>query len=285
MELAKFGNQYVDTKAPWSQIKVDRGACATTLYVCLRIVQSLCVMASPFLPHSSQRLWEMLGHEGEVGKQGWEYALEDVPVGRKLPKPAPLFQKLESPERAGIEDEADKLDIRVAKVLNVTDHPNAEKLIVMEIDIGTEKRTIVAGLKPYYTKEDIEGKNIIVLCNLQPAKLRGIESNGMLLAAEDGEIVSLLIDESDAGVGERVLGTERAPTITFEDFKKIRIVAGLATEKGVHVGDEDFVELEAPPGSNVILFFGEEDRGFLPFKVGEAFVSLDKDVSPGSRVS
>ncbi|UCD92729.1 MAG: methionine--tRNA ligase [Methanobacteriota archaeon] len=285
MELAKFGNQYMDTKAPWSQIREDREACATTLYVCLRIVQSLCTMASPFLPHSSQRLWEMLGNEGEVEKHGWDYALEDIPVGRKLVKPTPLFEKLESPETAGIEDETERLDIRVAKVLSATDHPDAEKLIVMEIDIGTEKRTIVAGLKPYYTREDLEGKNIIVLCNLQPAKLRGIESNGMLLAAEDGEVVSLLIDESGAKAGERVLGIEDAPVITFEDFKKLRIVAGLATEKGVQVGKEDFVELEAPSGSHIILFFGEGELGFLPFKAGETFVSLDQDVSPGSRVS
>lgn len=285
MELAKFGNQYLDTKAPWAQIKKDREACATTLYVSIRIVQSLCVMASPFLPHSSQQLWEMLRREGEVGKQSWDSALEDVLVGKKLTKPTPLFEKLEPPAEEGIEDEANMLDIRVAKVLSVEDHPNAEKLQVMKIDIGTEKRTIVAGLRGHYENEEIEGKNIIVLCNLQPAKLRGIESNGMLLAAEDGDVVSLLIDKSGANAGDRVMGTEKAPMLPFDEFQKLRIVVGLGTEKGVQVGKGEIAEVKTPRDAKVILFFGMGDRGVLPLKVGDEFVSLDKDVSPGSKVS
>ncbi|MFQ6059766.1 MAG: methionine--tRNA ligase [Thermoplasmata archaeon] len=285
MELAKFGNQYLDTKAPWFQIKQNREACTTTMYVCLRIVQSLCVMASPYLPHSSQQLWKMLGYEGDVGRQSWEKALEDLPVGRELPRPVPLFKKLESPVKEGIEDEANILDIRVAKVLAVEDHPNAEKLYVMNIDIGTERRTIVAGLKNHYGKEEIEGRNIIVVCNLQPAKLRGIESKGMLLAAVDGETVSLLLDESGAEPGERVLGTKDAPILSFEEFKKLRLVVGVPTERGLQVGKDEFARLDVPEDRGVVLFFGKGDRGFLPLKVGKAFISLDREVSPGSRVS
>ena len=80
-----------------------------------------------------------------------------------------------------------KLDLRVAKVLEVRDHPNADKLICLTIDLGTEKRQIIAGLKPYYPPESLLGRDVIVVANLAPRKMRGLESNGMLLAATVGE--------------------------------------------------------------------------------------------------
>lgn len=284
MELAKSGNQYMDTKAPWTQVREDREACATTLYVCLRIAKALAMIAYPFLPHSSEQLWKMLGHEDDIEGQKWEAALDDIPVGAKLTRPVPLFKKLESIEEEEEEEAAGMLDIRVAKVLSVEDHPDADKLQIMEIDIGTEKRTIVSGLKGHYENEDMVGMNIIVLCNLQPAKLRGIESRGMLLASESGDIVSLLIDESGASPGDRVLGTEEAPMLPFEDFKKLNLMVGLATEKGVQVGDDEFVEVEAPIGKFVPLFI-TDDKKIIPFKVGDAFVTVHKEVAPGSKVT
>ena len=80
-----------------------------------------------------------------------------------------------------------KLDIRVAKVLTVQDHPNADKLLVLTVDIGGEPRQIIAGLKPYCEPQSLVGKNIVVLANLEPRKMRGLDSNGMLLAASWGE--------------------------------------------------------------------------------------------------
>jgi methionyl-tRNA synthetase len=284
MELARSGNVYMDTKAPWSQIKEDREACATTLYVCLRIVHSLSIMAYPFLPHSSEQLWKMLGNEDSINEHGWEGALKDISIGTKLTRPVPLFKKLELELEEEEEEETNMMDIRVAKVLTVEDHPNADKLQVMRIDIGTEKRTIVSGLKGHYENEELEGMNIIVLCNLQAAKLRGIESRGMLLAAEDGNIVSLLVDESGADPGARIMGTEDAPVLQFEEFKKLRLRIGLGTEKGVQVAPNHFIDLETPEGKLVAMFFTESEKA-IPFKVGDSFVSLDKDVSPGSRIT
>ena len=82
-------------------------------------------------------------------------------------------------------EDFEKLDLRVATVTKVEDHPNADKLYVLNIDLGNEERTIVAGIKKYYTQEELIGKQIIVLANLGAAKLRGVESNGMLLAVGD----------------------------------------------------------------------------------------------------
>ena len=84
-------------------------------------------------------------------------------------------------------DDFAKLDIRIAKVLEVSDHPNADKLICLKIDIGGEQRQIIAGLKGHYTPEELLGREIVVVVNIQPRKMRGLESQGMLLAASAGD--------------------------------------------------------------------------------------------------
>jgi len=102
-------------------------------------------------------------------------------------------------------DDFAKLDLRVAKVLKVADHPNADKLLVMKIDLGDEQRTIVAGLKPYCPPESLLGQGIVVVANLAPRKMRGIESQGMLLAAsaagEDGQITDVVVLTPQKPVG------------------------------------------------------------------------------------
>ncbi len=97
-----------------------------------------------------------------------------------------------------------KLDIKVGKILEVKDHPNADKLYVMKVDLGGEVRTLVGGLKGYYSKEELEGKTVIVLANLKPKELRGIESKGMLLAADDGERVALLMPDKEVKLGSKI---------------------------------------------------------------------------------
>lgn len=101
--------------------------------------------------------------------------------------------------------EFQNLDLRVAKVLEVQDHPNANKLFVLKVDIGGEVKQCVAGLKGYYTAEQLLGKNLVMVCNLEPAKLRGVESQAMLLAAQDGENVVLVTTERDVRPGSKVL--------------------------------------------------------------------------------
>ncbi|MDX1798878.1 MAG: methionine--tRNA ligase subunit beta, partial [Candidatus Lokiarchaeia archaeon] len=137
-------------------------------------------------------------------------------------KPIPLFQKLEikdiqneykklkekKPEEGERElisyDDFKKLDIRVALVENVEKVPKADKLYKFSIDLGTEKRTLVAGLAEYYKIDQLKGKKIIVLTNLEPRKLRGILSQGMLLAAVEGDNVSILVPDKDLPPGARV---------------------------------------------------------------------------------
>jgi methionyl-tRNA synthetase len=98
-----------------------------------------------------------------------------------------------------------KLDIRVARVLSVENHPNADKLYVLKIDAGDGERQIVAGLRPYYAPEQLQGRDIVIVANLEPAMLRGVESNGMLLAAQDGANVLALQPDRPAAPGSKVL--------------------------------------------------------------------------------
>lgn len=98
-----------------------------------------------------------------------------------------------------------KLDIRVAKVLSVELHPNADKLYVLKVDIGGgQQRQIVAGMRQYYTIEQLQGRTIVVVTNIEPAMLRGVQSQGMMLAAQDGPQVLLLQPERDAAPGAQV---------------------------------------------------------------------------------
>ncbi len=101
-------------------------------------------------------------------------------------------------------NEFQKLDLRVAKIKKAEDHPNADKLVVLKVDIGGEIRTLVAGIKQYYTPKELVGKKIIVVTNLKPANLRGIESKGMLLAAVNDDKIVLVQPEKDIEIGAKV---------------------------------------------------------------------------------
>ena len=117
------------------------------------------------------------------------------PPPSAAPAPASVPAAAQGKPLVAYEDFA-KLDLRVAKVLEVTAHPNADKLIVLKVDLGTEQRQIVAGLRAFYGAENLVGKNIVIVANLQPRKMRGLESDGMLLAATVGSREALRTSSS-----------------------------------------------------------------------------------------
>jgi methionyl-tRNA synthetase len=248
MNLAQFGNYYFDQKQPWTLVKNDKEACGSVLHICLKIVKALAVFTAPFLPFSSDKIWGILGHKGSIHEGSWDLASDDLIIGTPLEKPQPLFKKLALEEIMTGEDPFSKLDLRVAKVLDVKDHPNADTLYMIHIDLGNlGKRVIVAGMKPHYTKEEMKNKNIVIVTNLKPATIRGVTSNGMLLAAEDDKGVCSLLDPGDANPGADVIidGIEKEPdkVLEFDDFKRVNMMIGddqkaiyngksLQTEKG-----------------------------------------------------
>ncbi len=281
MELARYGNQYIDAKAPWKELKQDRDKCAITLHTSLRISKALAVVFAPYLPFSSQRLWEALGEEGGVLDKGnWAMAVEPPISGIELQRPEPLFRKLEDINMNTEMDDAaantakedkvlapseglNKLDLRIGLIKEVHDHPDADKLIVMIIDLGDEERQLVAGLKEHYSRDELEGKHITVLCNLKPAKLRGIESQCMLLAATDDDsgVVSILIPIGDFKPGDRIIGTEKAKQISFPEFQRFRFEIG-EDNKAVLISGDDVMDLST------------ENARICP----------DKPTKPGSKV-
>ena len=221
MELSQAGNIELNEAAPWKQVKEDRDACEATLVTFLNLCRSLSVLMTPFLPKSSQKAWEYLNQEGKIDDAGWNSALE-FKTEFKLQQTLPLFSKLnmeeilekemppeEENELANVKpeitfDDFKKLDIRIGTVEKVEAHPNADKLWLLDVNFGGPTRRIVTGLRGIYESEDLLGKRIAVLVNLAPAKFRGEQSNGMLLAAEGNDVVSLLQPDKEIEDGSEV---------------------------------------------------------------------------------
>ena len=261
IQLARLGNQYFDQKAPWDLIKKNRVACGTVLHVALRVSRSLAIIMAPFLPFSSSRLWRSLGYDTDVHAQVWDAALEDVPAGQTLRVGRPLFTKIDLNEAR--ENSADRFDLRVAQIVDIADHPNADNLYVLQVDIGGERRQIVAGIRKNYPKEQLRGRKIVVLVNLEPAKLRGIESRGMLLAGEDTTDVGLVLAPDAAPEGSQVLGVRGAPVLSFSEFQKYTLQVG--------------------PGGSVV-FLGRDGEARIALAADGTPLKVDKRLKEGTAV-
>jgi methionyl-tRNA synthetase len=227
MSLAQFGNFYFDQKQPWILVKTDKDRCGTVLHISLKLVQALSVFMAPYLPFSSEKLWKILGHKASIHACPWTSATEDLKTGTPLKKPQPLFKKLSLDEFMSIDNSPfSKADLRAAKILEVMDHPQADKLYILNVDVGPlGKRVLVAGMKPYYSKEEMKERTIVIVANLKPAKIRGVESKGMLLAAQDDKGVVSLLDAKSSPPGAEIFveGIPRKPVIIleFDEFKQI----------------------------------------------------------------
>ncbi len=230
IDVARSCNKYFNDQEPWKTVKSDPDKCATTMNICLHACNLLAVLMEPVLPFSAEKAWKMMGHDSDVHDQGWDDIADmELPVGHKLGKTEILFRKMEEkeiqpeidrlqkiknqlngvtqePEEPKITiDDLAKVQLRVAQVLEAEKVNKADKLLKLQIRIGDEKRQIIAGVAQHYSPEEIVGKKIIVVANLQPATIRGIESNGMLLAAEDEDgVLSLVGPDRDVKDGARV---------------------------------------------------------------------------------
>lgn len=232
-------NKYIDETEPWRlgrEGEVERlDAVLRTLWESLRLAA---VLVAPFMPDTAAKIWSQLGLDGDPldkGRANWKWGVVGGPIkvsrsgilfpridiekwkkdkeARDLEKrakldPTAFFKYLEPKPQIEYDDFA-KLDLRVALVEKIEVVPKADKLYILNLDLGYEKRVIVSSIREFYKPEDLEGKKIIVLCNLKPAKFRGVQSNGMLLAAESPEtrqeILTLLTVMDDSiPVGSRI---------------------------------------------------------------------------------
>ncbi len=285
LELSRMGNKYFNDKAPWEDIPDNKDSAATTLNISLRMVKTLCITAAPYLPKSMETLWDYLSESQEsVHDQEWKEALEPLEVGIKLKEPEPLYDTIDLEEmRKGseLEESMKKLDLRVGKITKVKEHPNADKLYVTRVDLGDEERTLVAGLKPYYDRSEMESRKIAVVANLEAAELRGIKSEGMMLAAQEDDTVSLLRPEGS--IGENIQKTNGdAEKISFEEFKEYDFKSVVSKDGRVQAGKELEPLDEEPFEGTSVALIGEKNA--LVLKDSEGAIKLDKDLSPDSEV-
>lgn len=230
MSLARIGNKYLADTEPWKTAKDDKARTATILNVSLQIVANLAIVCEPFLPFSAKKIYSFI----HANKFDWEQlgSFDLLPEGHELGKSELLFEKIDDETiekqveklhatKAANEQEAyrakpvkesivyddfGKLDIRVGTVLECEKVPKADKLLRFLLDDGLNKRTILSGIAAYYPNpEELVGKQVCFIANLEPRKLRGIMSEGMILSAENADGSLSLIEPSiDVKPGSQV---------------------------------------------------------------------------------
>ena len=233
-----MGNKYFQSSEPWKLINEDKEKTHKILGLCVNIVKDLSILLQPVMPNISSELQKQLNLENLKWKD-LGFNVKD----RKVGKEKILITKME--EEKEEKNKEFPLNLKVAKILEVKEHPNADKLYVLQIDLGTEKRQLVAGLREHYTPEELLNKKVVVITNLKYAKLRGVESQGMLLAGGDGEVVGVLtVEKSEAGDKVFIDGYENSTKeLTYDEFAKLAIT--VKSHHPVFEGKELKTEKEA----------------------------------------
>ena len=211
MNLARLGNKYLADTEPWKLYNQEPDRVATILNISLQITANLSILLEPFLPFSAEKLRQMINLDVKDWKQAGQVNL--LHIGHQLNQPQLLFEKIEdnviehqleklrttkesnelkqfkaAPQKEAITyEEFSKMDIRIGTVLEAERVPKTQKLMKLQIDTGIDKRTVVSGIAEFFTPEEVKGKQVSILVNLEPRKIKGIESHGMILMAEDAD--------------------------------------------------------------------------------------------------
>ena len=233
MDLARVGNKYLAEMEPWKLVKTDAGRTATVLHVSLQLLSALAGLGEPFLPFTTKKLLAMLRKE----RIAWDtVGVEMLPEGYQVGEPELLFTKIEddaieaqikklhenaraASDSAAVEDRAevapmkpligiedfDKIDLRVGRILTAEKVEKSNKLLKFTVDTGIDRRTVLSGISKHFSAEQMVGKRVLMVVNLAPRKMMGIESQGMLLFAEgaDGRLYGVG-PEGDVNAGAQV---------------------------------------------------------------------------------
>ena len=228
MDLARLGNKYLADNEPWKLIGTDQARTGTILNTALQITANLAIITEPFLPLSARKIAGFIN----MGDMGWQDAGRPdlMKAGHLLDEPQLLFEKIEDeavekqlqklqrtreantgrpaakPQKAPVSyDDFARMDIRIGTVLEAVKVPKTKKLMQLKIDTGMDVRTVVSGISEYFEPEGVIGKRICLLANLEPREIKGIQSQGMILLAEDasGRLV-FVAPEEEIGNGSEV---------------------------------------------------------------------------------
>ncbi len=233
-KLVARANKYIDETTPWVLAKDEskKEELNTVLYNLIESIRIISVMIQPFMVHTSGKIWEQIGiNEGEITQ--WESAKTFglMPSGIKVHKKEALFPRIDvNKELEELEkllttgeqtqkksedikkssnkekkidqikiDEFSRINMKVAEIVSAQKHPDADKLLVLQLKVGTENRQVVSGIAAYYTPDELVGMKVILVANLKPVKLRGVKSEGMILAASDENGLKLLTADMPDG--------------------------------------------------------------------------------------
>ncbi len=232
MNFARIGNKYLADTEPWKVVKSDPERVKTILNIALQITANTAIAIEPFMPFSAEKMLKMLA----VEKFGWEQmgSMELIKAGHAIGEAQLLFEKIEddviqaqldklaASRQAKLVAEAEKsvkeqkeevsfddfqrMDIRVSTILEAEKVAKTKKLLKLTIDTGIDKRTIVSGIAEYYTPEQLVGRQVLVLANLAPREIKGIESRGMILMAEDALGRLVLLQPEDKTMAGAMVG-------------------------------------------------------------------------------
>jgi methionyl-tRNA synthetase len=239
LEISTVGNKYFQDNQPWELVKTDREKAQRVLTDCVNIVKTVAILIKPIIPLFASRVEEQLNLPNlkwaDLDRIVENHRIDGAKIILRKIEPIVLKKPEEKKEDLKNETRIEKkpqklsgpasLDLRVAVVTEVHDHPQADKLYILKIGLGSETRQLCAGLKPYYSKEELLGKHLVVVTNLKPAKLRGELSQGMLLAADSGSDVGVL-NAPDSPPGMQVtagVSGRGAPQIEIGDVAALRL--------------------------------------------------------------
>jgi methionyl-tRNA synthetase len=308
-EVREANRRFHDSR-PWKAPEADL---RRIVFEEIWFVRTAATWLAPFLPHSSEQVFRMLGADGLPGPGEWDRAIEPPQSGTSLGEIRPLFPRdavppsgsdqpssrtpppaVTSPARPPLDAEF-PLELRVGKVVVVEPHPGADRLYRLEVDLGSHgRRTVVAGLRPFLPPEALQDRRVVLLANLEPRTIRSVASHGMILAAESANTVALLDPPASLDLGELAVGpTTPGRIVKIEEFERAqlrvaRVVGpGSAGMTRVSVGES---ESEVPgawvPGENVIVRAVGAISGRLEvvaFGSG-APISVAPQIAPGAKV-
>jgi len=250
MKLSKDANAYFQEAEPWKLKDTDTVRASTILALLVNVIKDLSIMVSPVMPGTATHIQHILN----LKNLSWnDLGLKILEEGHLVQEAQHLFNRLDEKEIGqfkkdyGSKSNTFPLNLRVGIIKRVEKHPDADKLYVIKLDVGDHSRQIVSGLKDHYSMEQLVGKHIIVVTNLAHAKLRGVNSEGMLLAAEKKDVCKVL-EAPKSQAGAYILAgtqTNNKEEITYEQFKKlkIRVLQNKVNANGhpLHSEDEEII--------------------------------------------
>jgi methionyl-tRNA synthetase len=223
LTLIRATNKYFNDAAPWKLAKSgsveDKEKMGGILYACCEVIRIASILLFPVMPNKMREIRSLFGLGDDSLTLSHAQKFFDIPPGRKISISQPVFPRIEAkkakaetssaPPASSADNvidisEVGRVELRVSEVLSAEKVEGADKLLRMQIDTGSEKRQIVAGIAEHYTPDEMVGKKIIVVTNLKPAVIRGVESNGMLLAAKKGRKLFVLTPDGDLPPGAKV---------------------------------------------------------------------------------